>query len=117
VKRWGKKAEDLEPGHKAWILEAHYLALGIVNIVCILSPELIILGGGVMKQDVLLPMIHDEVRNLLNEYICSKNLSKRNIGNYIVAASENAGIRGALALARSADRPPARTPAESALLP
>jgi len=98
-KRWGKPAEDLEPGHKAWQLEARYLALGIVNIICVLSPELIILGGGVMRQQVLLPLIHDEVRDLLRGYIVADELTKENIGGYIVPASENAGVQGALALA------------------
>jgi fructokinase len=101
-KRWGRKAADLEPGHKAWILEAHYLALGIVNLICVLSCELIILGGGVMKQSALFPMIHDEVRTLLHGYIRSDRLCRENISGYIVPASENAGIRGALALARTA---------------
>ena len=36
-------------GHPAWALEAHYLALALVNFICTLSPERIILGGGVMS--------------------------------------------------------------------
>ena len=46
--RWGVKAERLEPDHPAWRLEAHYLALGLANLVCVLSPRRIVAGGGVM---------------------------------------------------------------------
>ena len=38
-KRWGHAAEMLPDDHPAWDLEAHYLALGLANIVCVLSPS------------------------------------------------------------------------------
>src|SRR5579872_2343792 len=44
--RWGRPACDLPPDHAAWTLEAHYLALGLTNFVCTLSPRRILLGGG-----------------------------------------------------------------------
>src|SRR5262249_15015244 len=37
--RWGSKAQDLPLDHPAWQLEAHYLALGMTNLICILSPQ------------------------------------------------------------------------------
>jgi len=36
--------------HPSWVLEAHYLALGLVAFVCTLAPQRIIMGGGVMHQ-------------------------------------------------------------------
>jgi fructokinase len=45
--RWGMKAESLPPDHPAWELEARYLAKALAGYVLVLSPELIILGGGV----------------------------------------------------------------------
>jgi len=67
-KRFDKKAEMLEPDHLAWKLEAHYLAQALMNYILILSPEKIILGGGVMGQAHLFPMVRQELKELLNEY-------------------------------------------------
>src|SRR5690606_37385737 len=52
-KRWGVSAQDLPPDHAAWTLEANYLALGMANITLALSPQRIIMGGGVMEQSHL----------------------------------------------------------------
>lgn len=56
--RWGVRGEQLGPEHPAWDLEAWYLAQGIVSIAMILSPQMVILGGGVMA----VPGILDRVR-------------------------------------------------------
>ena len=53
--RWGQPAESLPADHPAWALEARYLALAAVNLVCTLSPQRIVLGGGVMEQAQLFP--------------------------------------------------------------
>jgi fructokinase len=46
-KRWGAKAEELGTGHEAWELEARYLAKAFAAYSFILSPERILMGGGV----------------------------------------------------------------------
>jgi fructokinase len=46
-KRWGSKPEDLGTDHEAWDLEARYLAKAFASYALILSPELILMGGGV----------------------------------------------------------------------
>ncbi|MGM0884215.1 MAG: ROK family protein [Bacillota bacterium] len=98
--RWKMKAFDLEAAHFAWELEAYYLAQALVNFILILSPEKIILGGGVMKQTQLYPLIQLQLNKLLNGYIHHSALAEGN-GNYIVqpALGDNAGLAGALALA------------------
>lgn len=98
--RWKMKAFDLEASHFAWELEACYLAQALANFILILSPEKIILGGGVMKQTQIYPLIHQQLNKLLNEYINHPALVKGN-ANYIVqpALGDNAGLAGALALA------------------
>jgi fructokinase len=103
--RWREKGEGLPPDHAAWPLEAHYLALGLTNLVCALSPQRIILGGGVMRQARLLPMVQRETQQLLNGYIQSAEILER-IEKYIVAPElgENAGVLGAIALASDAAR-------------
>lgn len=102
-KRWGSKAMLLEPSHPAWEMEAYYIAQGIINYVMILSPERIILGGGVMGQQHLLPMIRTKVQELLKAYIKVPELELE-IDRYIVGPQlgENAGTYGALALALQA---------------
>jgi len=98
-KRWGARAETLPPDHPAWDLQAHYLALALVNYTCTLSPQRIILGGGVMEQAHLFPRIRRKVLELLNGYVQSPALLE-NIDAYIVppALGKRAGILGALAL-------------------
>jgi fructokinase len=102
--RWGVPAETLPEGHPAWELEAHYLALGLATWVCTLSPKRIVLGGGVMQQPFLFPLIRKELVRLLNGYIQSAELLERMEG-YVVAPGlgSRAGALGALALARDLD--------------
>ena len=101
--RWQFRAEQLPPGHPSWHLEAHYLALGLVNIICILSPQRIIMGGGVMKQMHLFPKIRAKVKTLLNGYIQKPQITEM-IDEYIIppALGDRAGVLGAIALAQAA---------------
>ena len=103
--RWGQPAETLPPDHPAWALEAHYLALGLVAYIVTLSPQRIMLGGGVMAQTHLFPLIRKEVQALLNGYIQSPALLDQ-IQDYIVppALGNRAGVLGAIALAQDAAR-------------
>ncbi len=98
--RWGKPAQELPDNHPAWELEAHYIALALTSYICTLSPERIILGGGVMERTVMLPLILDEVQKLLNNYISKPEITE-NIDNYIVTPElgKYAGVLGAIALA------------------
>ncbi len=98
--RWGRPGEELEDD-AVWRLEAHYLALGLANVVCVLAPERIILGGGVMRQPALLPLVRAGVRELLAGYVDVDEL-RDGLDGYIVAPAlgERAGVLGALELAR-----------------
>lgn len=103
--RWGAPPEDLPPDHPAWALEAHYLALALANFICTLSPQRIILGGGVMQQPHLFSRIRAEVPRLLNGYIPARPiLDEEEMQAYIVppALGARAGVLGAIALARIA---------------
>ncbi len=98
--RWGHCGETLPAEHPAWPLEAHYLATGLVNILLTVSPQRIILGGGVMQQQQLLPLIRSEVQRLLNGYVQARPVAA-GVDGYIVppALGSRAGVLGALALA------------------
>jgi fructokinase len=99
--RWGQRGETLPADHEAWQLEAHYLALGLVNVITIVSPQRIILGGGVMEQPGIFPLIHQEVQRLLNGYIQMPAITEK-IDEYIVPPKlgGRAGVLGAIALAQ-----------------
>jgi fructokinase len=98
--RWQQASETLPADHPAWALEAHYLSLALVNLVCTLSPRRIILGGGVMQQPALFPLIRAEVQQLLNNYVQSPAIT-RDIDRYIVppGLGNQSGVLGAFALA------------------
>jgi fructokinase len=99
--RWGARGETLPADHPAWDLEAEYLALGVVNYVLTLSPERVIMGGGVMEQAHLLPRVRRRVLALLNGYLQAPAVLE-GIDAYIVRPSlgARAGVLGALALAQ-----------------
>jgi fructokinase len=102
-RRWGKPGEQLGGRSEVWELEAEYLALGVVNVICIVSPQRVILGGGVMKQPSLLPLVRARVRELLAGYIVAPALAD-GLDEYIVgpALGDRAGVLGAIELARLA---------------
>ena len=87
--------------HPAWLLEADYLAFGLVNIICILSPQRIILGGGVMQQRQLFPLVRRRVQELLNDYLPVPAILDQ-IDDYIVppGLGDRSGVLGAIALAQ-----------------
>jgi fructokinase len=101
--RWGHDAASLPPDHPAWALEAEYLSLGLVNYICTLSPRRIILGGGVMQQAHLFPMLRKRVRALLNGYVSPLDDAAA-LEQYIVppALGDRAGVLGAIALGEQA---------------
>jgi len=97
--RWGKPAEELADKVEVWNLESYYIAQALTNIILTICPKKIILGGGVMNQEQLFPMIRMKVRSNINGYITTKELE--DIDNYIVPAGLGGkqGIMGALKLA------------------
>jgi fructokinase len=93
--RRGLPGEALTVDDPVWALEARYLGLGLANIVTMLSPRRIIVGGGVMRRVSLLERVREEVRALLAGYV-------RVPEEFLVppALGERAGVLGALALAQ-----------------
>ncbi len=102
-KRWGQKAESLPPEHPAWDLEALYIAQALHALICTLSPQRIVLGGGIMNQPQLFPLVRKKVKDLLNGYVNHPAILN-GIEAYIVppALGNQAGVLGAIALAQAA---------------
>lgn len=100
--RWDTPAEKLSPEHAAWDLEAHYLGLALSSFILTLSPQRIILGGGVMEQPYLLPLVRQKTLALLNGYVRSPAILDQ-IDEYIVSPGlgKQAGVLGAIALAQN----------------
>lgn len=84
-KRAGRKAQELDEHDHEWEIESYYLAQGICDYIMILSPEKIVMGGGVMNQPHLMPMVREKVKKLLAGYICTSQTD--NIDSYIVPTS------------------------------
>jgi fructokinase len=101
-KRWGSRAHDPHDA-AVWQLEAAYLALGIANVTSVLSPERVVLGGGVMKQPALLPLVRARLGEVLAGYFNAPELNG-DLAGYVVAPAlgDRAGVLGALELARGA---------------
>ncbi len=90
--RWGQAGETLPDDHPAWDLEAQYLALGIASWICTLSPQRIVLGGGVLGRKKLYPLVQSKVAALLNGYVEAPEIVPPLLGS-------RAGVLGAIALA------------------
>ncbi len=103
--RWGVPAPELPPEHDAWTFESHYLAMALVNYIVTLSPQRIVMGGGVMDQRHLFPRIRRRVQDTLNGYVQHSAILDA-IDAYIVppALGSRAGVLGAIALAMDAVR-------------
>ncbi|MBR3250813.1 MAG: ROK family protein [Erysipelotrichaceae bacterium] len=99
--RWHKKARGLTDDDKVWRLEAYYLGQALTNCVMCYSPERIILGGGIMHVEKLLPLIREETLKDLNGYI-KKDEILNDIDSYIVLPElgDNAGLIGAIELGK-----------------
>lgn len=98
--RWGRPASEIED-EEAWALEARYLALGLLAVVAVLSPERIVVGGGVAGRAGLLGKVQADLTVLMNGYhgfepadgfVTTPELGSRS------------GVLGAIALAAAATR-------------
>lgn len=98
--RWKIPSQDLGIDHPAWILEAEYIAKALHGLILTLSPQKIILGGGVMKQPGLIEKIRLQTVQFLGEYVDSPVL-RQGINEYIVPPTlgDQAGMLGCIALA------------------
>ena len=95
--RWNTDPSSLPEDHMAWKLESTYLADAILNLTLTLSPERFILGGGVMEQTHLFPMIRTKLNQRLAGYV-----EIENIDDFVLppGLGPKSGVLGAIALAQ-----------------
>lgn len=99
--RWGTSLSHLASDHVAHEVVAFYLAQLVIAQQALLSPERIVLGGGVMATPGLIDRIRATAANLANGYF--------GVDDYAAliappALGDEAGLRGALALAIDAQQ-------------
>ncbi len=92
--RWGKKGSELTLCEEVWEMESEYLARALANYIFILTPEIIVMGGGVMNQNKLFPLLENKLIKLVNEYMDISNVKIVSPG-----LKDRAGIVGGLVLA------------------
>jgi len=98
--RWGAELGELPPGHPAWQAEADYLGQLCAELVLMVSPERIVLGGGVMGNEALFAPIRAAARARLGGYVPA--LEREGAMETLIvppALGARSGIIGALALA------------------
>ena len=95
--RTGRKGQDISETDTVWESEAFYIAQCVYNTTLILSPDVIILGGGVMQQSHMVERVRVAFHSLMKDYVRTPAMK-----NYIVTPSlkNNAGVIGCLALAK-----------------
>ena len=103
-KRWGVKGAELTGRKEVWQLEAYYIGQALADYILILSPERIVLGGGVTHQEGLLALVRQEAVKQLAGYI--RTAATQNLDSYIVGVSlnDNQGVMGAVKLAMDAEK-------------
>ncbi len=101
-KRWGAKGVELAERMEVWELESDYIAEALTDYIMSFSPQKIILGGGVMKQEQMFPLVRKKVLANIAGYLDTPELA--DIDNYIVPNSLNEmqGILGCVELGRRA---------------
>ena len=103
--RAGCNAKDIPKGDISWVYAARYNAYAIANIICVLSPKKVVVGGsgrkaGALGEDAFFYRLREEVQTALAGYIVAPQLNE-GISDYIVppGLGDDAGVRGAVALA------------------
>lgn len=73
-KRAGVKAQNIKPDDEIWDLIAYYIAQALWTYTVTMVPDVIILGGGVMNQKHLFPLIKNKFKEIANDYIDYPNI-------------------------------------------
>lgn len=108
--RSGRDPREIPKEDATWRYSIRYTAYAIANLICVLSPKKVIVGGSGRKaggfgEEAFFHHLREEVQTALAGYITAPELGD-GIGGYIVppGLGDDAGARGAIALALQALR-------------
>ncbi len=103
VARYDKRLSDMPPGAPIWAILADYLAQLCLSVRLIGAPERIIIGGGVMSNPGLYPLIRAQILRQNGGYIPDLATAEA-VERFIVPPSlgDRAGLIGAMLLAAKA---------------
>jgi len=98
--RCGQKGHLLPEDHKVWDFAADYIGQALMSYNLILSPEVILIGGGVSQQEHLFPKIRKAFKKHMNSYI-SHPVFETDLSEYIRYPKNGqlAGLYGSFQLA------------------
>ena len=100
--RWGANLSDLNPNHPGNDLQANYLAQMCMNLLLTITPDSIILGGGVMQTPFLLSKVRLALREMMNHYM--PQLSSEDAVEKLIKAPAFAPFSGLVGAALLAQR-------------
>ncbi|WP_086348273.1 ROK family protein [Candidatus Enterococcus clewellii] len=97
--RTGIEGTAISADHEIWAIQAYYIAQALMTYTLTFSPEVIVLGGGVMNQPHLLHQIRASFVEQMNSYVLTPPIE-----DYIVewGLPNQSGIYGSLLLAKNA---------------
>jgi len=98
--RYGVKGHELPENHPIWGYLADYIGQALMTFNLILSPEIILIGGGVAQQEQLFPMIRAAFKKHMNGYM-SHPILDGDLSDYILYPKNGqlAGLMGSIQLA------------------
>lgn len=105
VARLGHELGNASTDHPIWDIEADYLGQLCAQLALTVSPQRIVLGGGVMQHTRLFAPIRARTRHWLGGYL-ARHAVEGGIDDYIVppGLDDRSGILGAFLLAMRCDR-------------
>lgn len=98
-RRLGRDPASVPADDPVWDLTARYLAHGMAAVTMVLSPERLVLGGGVMEHAGLRDRVREHLRTVLGGYVARPELGDQMEGWLVAPALADPGLAGAFALA------------------
>ncbi len=103
VGRYGLRGDSLDENHEVWDYIADYVGQALMMYTLILSPDIILIGGGVAKQQHLFDKFRMYFTKYMNGYLSHKRYTSE-VDDYIryPKNGQDAGLIGSLYLAKKA---------------
>lgn len=100
---WGGSLADLPTDHPAWLVEAEYIGQLCASLILMHAPQRIVLGGGVMQQSALFPLVRAATLRTLGGYCSHWDDAAAEMRIVPPRCTEPSGLTGAYLLARDID--------------